>query len=106
MLGLPSNLNTQYFQIEVSGLEAKRKLTKMRQNISSVEVCAALCTLTRCQLFVYQINQLECHMGQLKPNSTDQTTLSINESFIVNINIGKYLCLRLLKFTIYNRMIF
>jgi hypothetical protein len=96
MLGLSSDLTTQYFQIEVSGLEDKRKLTKMRQNISSVEVCAALCTLTSCQLFVYQISHLECHMGQFKPNSSAQTTLPINESFIVNINIGKYLCLRLL----------
>ena len=106
MLDISSNLTTQYFQIEESGLEVRRKLTKMRQNISSVEVCAALCTLTSCQLFVYQINHLECHMGQLKPNSTAQTTLPINESFIVNISIGWYLCLRLLKFTIYNRMIF
>jgi hypothetical protein len=91
LLGLSSDLTTQFFHIEVSGLEAKRKLTKMTQNISSVEVCAGLCTLTSCQLFVYQKSHLKCHMGQLKPSSTAQTTLPIYESFIVNINIGKNL---------------
>ncbi len=72
----------KYFEIIVSGSIWPKTVSRTKLNVSSIEICAAMCTevYPSCHLFIYKSNLTICHYGQISQNLTTIAVFSPQSS--------------------------